>query len=136
MKVGDKVKIKECHSVPELVGQEAEVIKVAEPLSEEQTQAFVTLYGKKPYTVAIKITTGEHAGKPLPFREEELEEIVQEATNIPLGTEGIPNIFLEALKAGGGQVEGGGAVENPVEEPNQGEEKGEDGDDKGELAPA
>ena len=76
MNIGDKVKILECHKVPELVGQEAEVIALVDPSLTK-------------YPVAVKLLTGEHAGKPCEFREDELQPL-------PKGDEGIPPEILES----------------------------------------
>ena len=74
MQQGQIVIVKECHKIPELVGQTAIVLQVFPPEA-----------GKYPITVGVQ--TGEHKGKTANFREEELEIL-------PKGTEGIPDIFL------------------------------------------
>lgn len=78
MKVGDKVQIEECHKVPELVGQEAEVIGVVSTEVEK-------------YPILVKLLQGEYAGKISQFREEELKAL-------PQGDEGIPPAFTEGMK--------------------------------------
>lgn len=60
VKIGDTVKILECHKIPELVGQEAEVVAMVEQ-------------ELSPYPVTIKLITGEHQGQFCGFREDELE---------------------------------------------------------------
>ena len=71
MQLGDKVKILECHKIPELVGQEAEVVAmVAAELG--------------PYPIKVKLLTGEHTDKLAQFREDELEVMP-----------GVPKAFLE-----------------------------------------
>jgi len=71
VQLGDKVFIKECHKVPELVSQEAVIMAVAD-------QALAK------YAVTVKLTSGEHEGKFCGFREDELELVP-----------GIPKAFLE-----------------------------------------
>ena len=71
MRLGDKVLIKECHKVPELVDQEAVIMAVAD---QELAK----------YPVTVKLTSGEHEGKFCDFREDELDVIP-----------GIPKAFLE-----------------------------------------
>ena len=71
MELGNKVKIKECHKIPELVGEEAVIVAVAD-------QELAT------YPVTVKISSGEHEGKLCGFREDELELVL-----------GIPEAFLE-----------------------------------------
>lgn len=62
MNIGDKVKILECHKIPELVGQEAEVVGMT-------TQELAT------YPVIVKLTSGDNEGKFCGFREDELEPV-------------------------------------------------------------
>lgn len=78
MRIGDEVKIKECHKIPELVGEEAVIMALTD-------QALTK------YPVAVKISSGEHEGKFCGFREDELELV-------PKGDDGIPPVFLKEAK--------------------------------------
>ena len=89
---GDKIKVLECHSIPQLVGMEATIIKndcdgkyplvieIAEPIP-VKVQPFPGLIGQMPM-------------KQFPFREEELELVGAQG---PQGTVGIPDAFLKGM---------------------------------------
>lgn len=74
MQLGDQVKIKECHKIPQLVDEQAEIVAMA---SQELGE----------YPVTIKLMTGEHTGKFCGFREEELELLSPD--------HGIPDVFKQ-----------------------------------------
>lgn len=63
MKIGDAVKIRECDSIPELVGRNAEIVEMQMQEFEKCTV----------YPLWVKITSGERAGKIYGFREDEVE---------------------------------------------------------------
>lgn len=59
MKIGDMVKIRECDSLPKLVGENAEMLHMQ---------------------IWVKMTSGERAGKVHVFRDGEVEEIPKDVT--------------------------------------------------------
>ena len=61
MKIGDMVKIKECDSLPKLVGENAELLHMQ---------------------ICVKMTSGERAGKYHVFRDGEVEEIPKDVTTV------------------------------------------------------
>jgi len=63
MKIGNAVKIRECDSIPELMGGSAEIVEM-------QMQEFEKY---RVYPIWAKITSGERAGKIYGFREDEVE---------------------------------------------------------------
>lgn len=63
MKIGDIVKIRECNSLPELVGENAEIVDMQIQEFEKYTV----------YPLWVKMTSGEHTGKIYGFREGEVE---------------------------------------------------------------
>ena len=63
MEIGDMVKIRECGSLPELVGGNAEVVEM-------QMQEFEKYCV---YPIWAKMTSGERASKIYGFREDEVE---------------------------------------------------------------
>ena len=63
MKIGDAVKIRECDSLPEVVGKNAEIVDI-----EMQQFAKYTVY-----PLWVKMTSGERAGKIYGFQEDEVE---------------------------------------------------------------
>lgn len=73
MKIGDNVKIKECHSIPELVGKEAKVVIQADP--EASRYPFMVVLTGDPIQIATPFGMGKTKG-PFPFREDELELII------------------------------------------------------------
>lgn len=78
MNVGDKVIIKECHKIPELVGREAKVVAVVEPeLAHYPIK--VMLIGD-PITFETPFGGGTTEG-PFGFREDELE--IQQLPELP-----------------------------------------------------
>ena len=72
MEIGEVVKIKECHKIPELVGQEAKIVALVHPEIAK-------------YPVAVVFTDGTPG--VFGFREDELE---------PPDTD-IPDVFKDAL---------------------------------------
>ena len=73
MKVGNKVKILECHSIPDLVGKEAKIVaELDAEVSKYPFQVMLTNW-KMPFEHPI-LGKGETSG-PFPFREDELELI-------------------------------------------------------------
>jgi hypothetical protein len=84
MNLGDLVIIKECHSIPALVGKEAKVVALVDPeLAKYPIQ--VLLMGG-PIEMETSSGSGWSQG-PFPFRENELE---------PLDPDhGIPDIFTK-----------------------------------------
>jgi hypothetical protein len=81
MKVGDKVIIKECHKMPDLVGKEAKVLSMADP---EIVQYPVLVMLPEPMILKLETPFGPgevHVAGPFPFREDELEVMV--AKDIP-----------------------------------------------------
>ena len=74
MRVGDEVRIKECGSIPEVVGKNGEIVDI-----EMQQFAKYTVY-----PIWVKITSGERAQKVYGFREGELELV-------PVGV-GVPEV--------------------------------------------
>lgn len=75
MKIGDTVKILECHASPQLVGKEAEVVTLDE----------IGTFGGKTYPVGIRLP-GTFA--VMGFREDELEVV---------GGTDVPDAFKDAL---------------------------------------
>jgi hypothetical protein len=74
MQIGDKVIIKECHKISQIVGEQAEVVALA---VQELSQ----------YLITVRLTSSEDKGKFYGFREDELE---------PLSPDyGIPDIFKQ-----------------------------------------
>lgn len=63
MKIGDIVKIRECNSLPELVGENAEIVDMQIQEFEKYTV----------YPLWVKMTSGERTGKIYGFREGEVE---------------------------------------------------------------
>ncbi|GAH31976.1 unnamed protein product, partial [marine sediment metagenome] len=63
MKIGDEVKVRECDSIPELVGGDAEIVEM-------QMQEFEKY---RVYPIWAKITSGERAGKIYGFQYDEVE---------------------------------------------------------------
>ena len=63
MEIGDTVKIKECGSIPWLVGEKAEVVEM-------QMQEFEKY---RLYPLWVKVTSGERAGKIYGFQYDEIE---------------------------------------------------------------
>ena len=63
MKIGDTVKIRYCNSIPELVGENAEIVDL-------QMQEFEKY---RVYPIWAKITSGERADKIYGFRVGEVE---------------------------------------------------------------
>jgi len=81
MKVGDKVIIRECHKIPELVGKEATIIAELSPdVSKYPYQ--VVLTGEKLSFSHPMLGQGQTSG-PFAFREEELELATPEPVPIP-----------------------------------------------------
>ena len=84
MKIGELVTIKECHSIPELVGLEAKVVAIADPeLTKYPIQVLLT---GEAVTIETPMGKGETKG-PFPFREDELEILAPD--------HGIPDSFKE-----------------------------------------
>ena len=69
MKIGDIVKIKECHKMPELVGREAKIIGQADP--EKASYPFAVELTGDP--VEVETPVGTAIMKVFGFREDELE---------------------------------------------------------------
>ena len=87
MNLGDIVTIKECHSIPQVVGLEAKVVAVADPeLTKYPIQVLLT---GEAITIETPFGTGQTRG-PFPFREDELE--------IQTPDHGIPDAFKEVLR--------------------------------------
>lgn len=84
--IGDIVVIKECHSIPDLVGKEAKVIALVDP---EIGKYPIRVVLTEPLLMDTPFGKGEVAG-PFPFREDELELKTEHK-----GDEGIPPVFLE-----------------------------------------
>ena len=63
MKLGDRVRIRECDPIPEVVGEHAEVIDLQIQPYEKYRQ----------YPVWVKMTSGEHEGRAYGFHEGEVE---------------------------------------------------------------
>jgi hypothetical protein len=84
MNLGDKVIIKECHSIPALIGKEAKIVVLVDPeLTKYPVQVLLT-------EEAIKMETmfGSGLSKgPFRFREDELEHLDPD--------HGIPDIFTK-----------------------------------------
>lgn len=89
MNVGDKVVIKECHKIPQIVGLAAEVIGVVHP-DYDQYPIKVKLVEKT--KLESPMGTLETDG-PFPFREDELEAYSP--------TNGIPKHVLDAFEEKG-----------------------------------
>ena len=84
MNLGDKVVIKECHSIPALVGKEAKVVVLIDP--ELAKYPIHVLLSGDPIKTETPFGSGWSQG-PFPFREDELE---------PLNPDyGIPEIFTK-----------------------------------------
>ena len=82
MNIGDMDIIKECHSIPALVGQEAKVVVLVDPeLTKYPVQVLLT---GGPIETATTSGSGWSKG-PFPFRENELELLDPD--------HGIPEIF-------------------------------------------
>ncbi len=85
MNIGDMVKIKECHAMPQLVGQAAKVVVIADPeLTEYPIRVLLT---DEAITVDLGLGKAQTKG-PFPFREDELEPLPPD--------HGIPDVFKEA----------------------------------------
>ncbi len=84
MNLGDKVIIKECHSIPALVGKEAKVVVLIDPqLTKYPIQV---LLSGDPVETKTSLGSGWSQG-PFQFREDELE---------PLDPDhGIPDVFTK-----------------------------------------
>jgi hypothetical protein len=82
MNLGDKVIIKECHSVPELVGKEAKVVVLIDP--ELTKYPLQVLLINDPVEVQTSLGKASSQG-PFPFREDELEPFDP--------NHGIPDVF-------------------------------------------
>ena len=82
MNIGDKVKIKECHALPQVVGLEAEVVAMDDP--ETTRHPIQVVLTGDPVTIQTQIGTGQTKG-PFPFREDELELLDPD--------HGIPDVF-------------------------------------------
>lgn len=83
MNLGDKVTIKECHKMPDLVGKEAEIIAVVKP---ELAKYPIQVELVEPIKMETPFGTLETKG-PFPFREDELEPVNP--------NKGIPESFLK-----------------------------------------
>ncbi len=82
MNLGDKVIIKECHKIPDLVGKEAEIIALVKP---EMAKYPIQVELTEPIKMETPFGTLETKG-PFPFREDELELVNP--------NKGIPGAFL------------------------------------------
>ncbi len=80
MNIGDKVTIKECHSMPALVGKKAHVVDLLDTEYYNGYEVKVALY--EPVYIETPIGTMPISG-PFPFRSEELElvQIIPDAFN-------------------------------------------------------
>jgi len=67
MKIGDAVNVRECDSIPELVGGDAEIVEM-------QMQEFEKY---RVYPIWAKITSGERAGKIYGFQYDEVEILLK-----------------------------------------------------------
>jgi len=65
MGIGDTVRIRECHSIPEVVGAKAEVVEL-------QIQEYEKY---RAYPIWARITSGQREGKIYGFRESEVEVV-------------------------------------------------------------
>ena len=63
MKIGDMVKIKECDSIPEVIGESAEIVDMQIPEFDKYAV----------YPLWVKMTSGERKGKIYGFQYDELE---------------------------------------------------------------
>jgi hypothetical protein len=84
MNLGDKVIIKECHSIPALVGKKAKIVGLVDP--ELTKYPLQVLLIDKPVEVQTPLGTGLSKG-PFPFREDELEHLDP--------NHGIPYVFTK-----------------------------------------
>ncbi len=84
MNIGDLVLIRECHSIPALVGQEAKVVVLADPeLAKYPVQVLLTGDPIKMVTPSGSVLSKG----PFHFREDELEPLDP--------NHGIPEVFLK-----------------------------------------
>ncbi len=84
MNLGDKVVIKECHSIPALVGKEAKVVVLVDPeLAKYPIRVLLT---GDPIETETPLGSGWSKG-PFHFREDELETLDPD--------HGIPDIFTK-----------------------------------------
>lgn len=89
MKIGDKVKILECHKIPDLVGREAKIVALADP---EFAHYPVQVMLFEPMELQMETPFGIVEGKakgPFSFREDELQLVAPDA--------GIPDEFKDAF---------------------------------------
>ncbi len=84
MNLGDKVVIKECHSIPILVGKEAKVVVLVDP--ELTKYPIHVLLSGDPVKMETPSGPGWSQG-PVRFREDELESLDP--------NHGIPDIFTQ-----------------------------------------
>lgn len=95
MKVGDQVKILECHMIPGIVGMTGRVVKI----SEDQYPVAIEL--DKPVGVAMPILGGVAMGMtsgPFVFREEELEVVGGNQPNPEgEGVTKVPDVFEKGM---------------------------------------
>lgn len=78
MNIGDKVKILECHKMPDLVGKIAKVVAMVDP---EQSKYPIGVELDEPIDMEVQMGTLKTGG-PFGFREDELE-LVSPDQDIP-----------------------------------------------------
>ncbi|MDZ4247124.1 MAG: hypothetical protein U1D67_08395 [Dehalococcoidia bacterium] len=83
MKIGDHVKILECHSIPDLVGKEG---KIAAELTPDISQYPFMVVLTEPFILKTEHGQAQTKG-PFPFRENELELVDTSPDH------GIPDVF-------------------------------------------
>lgn len=88
IKLGDKVIIKECHSIPQIVGKKARVVAQYIPEYREKYEFDVLL--DEPFDMPLSVIMLGGMGQlkaevrgPFPFRGEELDVVDDKPTEIP-----------------------------------------------------
>ena len=87
MKVGDKVRINKCNSIPDVVGKSAEIVGMQIQEFEKYTV----------YPVWVRLTTDEDKGKIYGFQYDEVEVLTREHREETMKT-GLTKKFEELLK--------------------------------------
>lgn len=88
MEIASKVVIKECHSLPQLVGKKAKVVAIADPQVAKYPFTVILVDEEEPVTFETPLGGVQTRG-PFGFREDELE-LVDESPE-----HGIPEAFLK-----------------------------------------
>lgn len=93
MKIGDAVRVKRCDSMPEVVGESAEIVDLQIQEFEEYTV----------YPVWVKVTSGERKGKICGFKYDEVEVLPKTYPTETLRVRVVEQLeeMLKATKVGG-----------------------------------